>query len=421
MACATGAAGGRRRMQGAAALAAPAARPAVRRLRGAEPTQRLLPWVQLLLPLLLSASAASPPPAIGAQEQLADSWVSRDWADAGNETKRRLDLAEPVGSGSDRASRRLDLATFTGWSLTRPLNSNVQGYTLIPTGLGDVRAGVPYNYIRIHATSGLGADAAAVRVKLVLASAAEDTDCYSSVHDVPHMVHTHSPLTPLDGLTAARVPAFNYQNDWLEARFPYSGEYEACYYSGISWFHIGAPFTVKGASTNDGSFWCVASNVMECRLMITGLGVRNTWYFSPTEYADPCGSVGPEFRGGAFELNYSSATENIADATQIFHNIGRKLSLDYNTYRVCYCSGFKADTRDGNPLACHEPADVIYLHNIMIMMMILMITLIIILIILIPILIMMIIIIILIIMIILMMMMLVIMMLILLTLMIITT
>jgi len=241
--------------------------------------------------------------------------------------------------------RSLSLDTFSGYSLVAPLGSNVLNWNQEKANLLDVRAGLPYKTLTLHATSGLAINASIVRIKLVLSTASSDQDCLpGSAHEAPHVVPTYGPATPLAGTVAAVTPIQPYENKWVLARFPYSGIFEACYFTGSMWRHASGQITVKGANTNIKQYWCVASKGIGCRMIITGLGVRTAWLLTLSTLASGC-DVGTAL-DSVYDRDATVATTNPADSTQIFHAFGNKKNTTQGTFKVCYCPGILLNPTD---------------------------------------------------------------------------
>lgn len=262
-------------------------------------------------------------------------------------------LKEPhVKDGhSDAAQRLLSLTAFTGYSLIAPVKSNLLSFNKETTRLQDVRAGVPYFTMTLHASSSLGTDASTNHIKLMLTSASDDADCLpGSGHEAPHVVPHFGASTTLDGASPSRSPAQNFENTWEKVRFPYSGVFETCYFDGSSWRHVPAEFPVRGADTNVGKFWCVASTTIRCLSQISGLGVRKSWPLTVVNLTEHCGAVSAF--GTAFERSYSLSLSG--DSGNTLHSLGSKSTALKATYKVCLCPGFN---EDGVGDMCSSPGD----------------------------------------------------------------
>jgi len=260
---------------------------------------------------------------------------------------------QPGGNLERSKERLLALVQFIGYSLVAPENSNLLNFQEESSIIPDVRAGVPYPSLTLHASSNLGTNATDLRIKLMYASAEQDSDCLpGSAHEARNVVPAaHGSATSLDGATPAEA-ARNFENRWANIRFPYSGTFEACYFSGAMWRHVPGQFAVRGADGNDRKAWCVASTQIECRLSITGAEIRATWTVAAVDYTSDCGRA--SISSMAFERNYSVATMDPGDSARAFHLLGTKRDNLKGTYKICYCPGYN---EDGIGDECTSPGD----------------------------------------------------------------
>lgn len=306
-----------------------------------------------LVTVLVAAGAAAP------------ATIEPPWASA----------SPPPWAARDAATegRRLDLAQFNGITLSPLALTNAPGSSLQEMVLvTDVLAGVPYAQLILHATSSLTTDHVNAHIQLMLSSTTKDADCLPGgdfiapaclPEDVSCMPGGLSllPSTSLDGKTSAKYPARVNENKWGNVRFPYSGNYKTCYYNGAIWLSIPVNFNVKGAESNMQKFWCVASTAIDCRMAISGIGVKSSWLLTVLDYAEPCGDSRSPFH---FGFNVSIGTKDPDVNTRIFHTLGKKADAARATYRVCYCPGYRSGV-DSRVDPCTEPEDFVQLAGLL--------------------------------------------------------
>lgn len=260
-------------------------------------------------------------------------------------------LSSTGGHQASAFRRRLEMEEFTGWALTKPPGSNLLSYQQERIQLVSIAAGAIYPRLTLFASNSLGINASLVRLKLVRASASKDVDCLpGSPYEVHDIVVPSMPVaTPLDGRTPAQSPAANYENSWVNVRFPRAGEFETCYLDGAgagNWRHIPAKFAVQGSYSNAQVFWCVASQGIQCQLMIIGLGVKTSWLLTTVDYGNQysSGTCGVSNLGNDFVHNRSIASAVASNQSRMIHTLGPKQDVASKTYKVCYCTGYNHDS-----------------------------------------------------------------------------
>jgi len=261
----------------------------------------------------------------------------------------------------DSPPRALLLTQFSGYSLLAPLGGNLASYMNERNNLLDVRAGATYGLLTLHASTSLGNVAANVRIRLMYSTATVDSECLAGTQIAENVVPVLGPATPLDGLTSATGTAEVFENKWGNVRFPYGSLFKACYYSGVTWRLVPGIFTVKGANTNSKKFWCVASKTIECRLLIVGNDIRESWKLSPMVTTSDCGGAGATYSGG-FERDRSLGSIDTVNNIRVFHSIGYKTTSNRASYKVCYCPGYNEDNTGDD---CGKPEDFVQLVGIL--------------------------------------------------------
>ncbi|CAE7351855.1 Ank3 [Symbiodinium natans] len=256
------------------------------------------------------------------------------------------------------------LTEFTGWSLLRPTSSNVVSYVTEANELLEVRAGVPYQELVLHASSNLATNASEIRAKLVFATAAVDDDCLPGrASEVPNIVLPRVPVpTALDGDTPGVTPAETYENRWGNARFPYSGAFKVCYMDlsgSAAWRLAAAPFDVVGTGANSFEFWCLGDVTIDCQLQIAGLGLKTNWYLTVVPMHSVCGAV--DF-AGSFDQNVSTITSEAGSETSATHSLGTPVTSGAGTFAVCFCPGYNVDSSGAS---CTVSEDFVQLSGIL--------------------------------------------------------
>eukprot|EP00930_Biecheleria_cincta_P035419 TRINITY_DN24361_c0_g2_i1.p1 TRINITY_DN24361_c0_g2~~TRINITY_DN24361_c0_g2_i1.p1 ORF type:complete len:3364 (+),score=509.29 TRINITY_DN24361_c0_g2_i1:80-10171(+) len=271
--------------------------------------------------------------------------------------------AEGVPSGEE-ASRRL-VAVGVEFSVGLVENSNIRAE---PKGLNvNVRAGVTYPAVNVHASGGLGTSKQTIRAKLVPYDMRSTLKTCATVD--PYMGF---PFNGAENSVDQGITPETILNVFSAVTFPNAGLFRLCYSpDGNQWQELAPSITVWGSESSTNKFWCPKSSLKreickteldtigcECKGQVEGykrnnvtddfmaLGLPNpawpTWKASLTYVDQQCGGT----VDAAPFTNKVTSVENYLGYE--IHNFGNIVDgKDLGVWKVCYCVGFDFDNGAG--------------------------------------------------------------------------